>query len=131
MPAAPSPLHLRRNLAPMPAGMESPDYCCHTVANRMQNFEDAMQCNGRRKIATLPAMSQQVSPDGATDLRGTGRSAGDLRGSAEDLRGSAERLAEVVMSESTGTVGLIFIEQKEGIVVLMCVGALPRTNTVF
>ena len=130
MPAAPSPLHLRRNLAPMP-GMESPDYCCHTVANRMQIFEDAMQCNGRRKIATLPAMSQQVSPDGATDLRGSGRSAGDLRGSAEDLRGSAERLAEVVMSESTGTVGLIFIEQKEGIVVLMCVGALPRTNTVF
>jgi hypothetical protein len=37
------------------------------------------------------------------------------------MRGSAERLDEVVLSDSTGTVGLIFIEQKDGIVVLMCV----------
>jgi hypothetical protein len=118
----------------MPAVTESPDSlpasadCCHTVANRMPVFEDAMQSNGRRQFATLSAMSQQLSPD--AQLSGDG-GAPDLRGSAQELRGSSERLAEVVMSESTGTVGLIFIEQKEGIVVLMCVGALPRTNTVF
>ncbi len=40
----------------------------------------------------------------------------------QSMRASAERLDEVVMSDATGTVGLIFIEQKDGIVVLMYVG---------
>ena len=66
-------------------------------------------------------MSQQVSTD--TPLSGSGGAA-NAKDAVEDLRGSSERLGEVVMSESTGTVGLIFIEQKEGIVVLMCVSAL-------
>jgi chromosome segregation ATPase len=71
-------------------------------------------------------MSEQPSPD----LRGSGgQSAAGLRSSAgvsdpQQLRGSAERLDDIVMSESTGTVGLIFIEQKDGIVVLMCVSSL-------
>jgi chromosome segregation ATPase len=62
-----------------------------------------------------------------------GQSAAGLRGSAEgidplQLRGSHERLDEVPMSESTGTVGLIFIEQKDGIVVLMCACVFSRTH---
>jgi hypothetical protein len=68
-------------------------------------------------------MSQQASANlkdsgggGAKNLAG---SEGGVDQSA--MRGSAERVDEVVLSESTGTVGLIFIEQKDGIVVLMCV----------
>ena len=70
-------------------------------------------------------MSGKPSPD---VKHSGGESATGLRSSADvidpqQLRGSAERLDEVVMSESTGTVGLIFIEQKDGIVVLMCVSS--------
>jgi hypothetical protein len=67
-------------------------------------------------------MSQQVSSDGPHT---GGGSVIDLRGSAEDLRSSSDKLSEVVMSDSTGTVGLIFIEQKDGIVVLMCDSSPP------
>jgi len=53
-----------------------------------------------------------------------------LRGSSDRLSGNADSIPrvqfhdEVVLTETTGTVGLIFIEQKDGIVVLMCVSPL-------
>ena len=61
-------------------------------------------------------------------------SAGDtpgLRGSSDRLRLSSESIPrvqhhdEVILTETTGTVGLIFIEQKDGIVVLMCDSSPP------
>ena len=63
-----------------------------------------------------------MSAEPSSDLQRANDATG-LRSSddAVDTRASVERLDEVVMSESTGTVGLIFIEQKDGIVVLMCV----------
>ena len=63
-----------------------------------------------------------MSAEPSSDLQRANGATG-LRSSddAVDTRASVERLDEVVMSESTGTVGLIFIEQKDGIVVLMCV----------
>ena len=76
-----------------------------------------MHSVGKHKIVTLHNMSQLKSTE---VVQSGGGSATDLRGSAEDLRSSSEKLGEVVMSDSTGTVGLIFIEQKDGIVVLMC-----------
>ncbi len=77
----------------------------------------------RRAIAELEQMSAAPSPDLQRSVGPTGlRSSED----ALDTRASAERLDEVIMSESTGTVGLIFIEQKDGIVVLMCVRLPPH-----
>ncbi len=70
-------------------------------------------------------MSQHASAT-TRDQSAIGASVNSAMGSDtvdhQSMRASVERLDEVVMSDSTGTVGLIFIEQKDGIVVLMYVG---------
>jgi hypothetical protein len=85
----------------------------------------AVLAHEKTRIFTSEVAAEYVVERTATS---GGESATGLRSSADvidpqQLRGSAERLDEVVMSESTGTVGLIFIEQKDGIVVLMCVSS--------
>ena len=69
---------------------------------------------------------ERSAPGSAGDTRQPDVSPG-LRGSSDRLRLSSESIPrvqhhdEVILTETTGTVGLIFIEQKDGIVVLMCV----------
>jgi hypothetical protein len=65
-------------------------------------------------------MSKESSPvvKGANEALAVGRS-------VDRLRSSSDSLDSVVLTDTTGTVGIIFIEQKEGIVVLMCAICLP------